>query len=806
MKKLCKKISAVLLAASVVMSFAALPDTAYAAVTKTVSTQKALTQALKNSKVSTVKISAKKKVTLTIPKGNYTKKNISVNGSRVKLVNKGNVKNITVTSAETIVQYGSANKITVRSKNTDVVLKKGSKTSKVNNTKSGMRLLSNSKTVIDADAGASVILKTGAESSTVDVKGSDDYTSVINYSEDYVTAKDDEGSKAIKPGEVYSAGENNSAGAAESDDPFRKISGMQKVKGLAFEVHGFGEFASMTTKEGVHGWYYNKSTGTFYECRFVIAGDTVTLKHLSNVNFETKYLGEAKFRIKETTDKYIELESIVDTYGDNGESYRLYFGGGSNDDAPVNTDNPLVIFSGLAGGMPVSLDIHGCGTYSYMSHGDSIHGWYSNILTDTQYECVFEVNGNHVTAEMIDNSYNRNYLGDAEFEIVSYDSTEVVLRSISEVYRDNGNVYTFIATDEDTREEVNSDNPLVIFSGMTESNDLSLEIHGRGQYSDMSYGNSIHGWYHNRKTGTDYECRFVVRGNRVTATYLDNRNYNKNYLGVAEFEIVSADNTSVTMKSTNDVYGDMGAVYVFRAGNSGGDTREPVNPDNPLVMFKGPTSDGFLQLDIHGSGKYSDISYGNSIHGWYHNLKTGTDYECRYVVEGNTVTATYIENINFNKNYLGEAEFEIVAYDSHSVTMKSVNDIYGDSGTEYVFVPCETTGPVNPDNPLTVFSGPTSAGGLKLEIHGSGTYSRYSHGDSIHGWYHNRKTGTDYECRFVVYGNHIVASYVNNRQCNKNYLGTAQFEIVSYDSTSVTLKSVNDIYGDIGTVYVFRAN
>ena len=43
-----------------------------------------------------------------------------------------------------------------------------------------------------------------------------------------------------------------------------------------------------------------------------------------------------------------------------------------------------------------------------------------------------------------------------------------------------------------------------------------------------------------------------------------------------------------------------------------------------------------------------------------------------------------VENKNYTKNYLGDAEFEVVSRNGTQVVIRSINNIYGDEGTEYI--------------------------------------------------------------------------------------------------------------------------
>lgn len=95
MKRIMKWFCTGILCIAVLFAFSAATDTtAYAASTKTVYTQAQLTKALKNKSITTIKVSTKKTVTLTIPKGNYSKKSIYVTGSKAKIVTRERLKTL----------------------------------------------------------------------------------------------------------------------------------------------------------------------------------------------------------------------------------------------------------------------------------------------------------------------------------------------------------------------------------------------------------------------------------------------------------------------------------------------------------------------------------------------------------------------------------------------------------------------------------------------------------------------------------------------------------------------------------------
>ena len=376
-----------------------------------------------------------------------------------------------------------------------------------------------------------------------------------------------------------------------------------------------------------------------------------------------------------------------------------------------------------------------------------------------------------------------------------------------------GEVYSMTDSAADVPSPLHEGNPFRKFDSMVKCGNICLEIHGAGSFSYLSSDERIHGWYHNLATGTDYECFFMINGSEIYAERVENTGFEKNYLGDAAFRITGQDEESVTLTSVNDVYGDNGAEYSLVYPTSGYQQvpgEDAVSDDNPFRIFRSETntSNG-LWLEIHGTGVFANMSSGNRIHGWYHNTNTGTDYECRFVFDGNSITVEHIENTGYEKNFMGETSFEVVSSDSDSVTLQSTSGVYGDEGTQYTFF-VEKQGSdggelegVNPDNPFAIFtSGTETIEGVRLEIHGK---DKISHGDRIHGWYHNANTDTDYECWFEFDGTSVVARRNENKTYERNYLGDATFEITAFDNNSVTLKSSSDIYGDKGTVYTFHA-
>ena len=760
--------------------------TAASTKSKTVKTQKQLDKALKNSKLKTIIIKSNAKQTFSIKKKNYKSKSIVLNAKKSTLNNSGAFKSISITSAKKLVQKGSVKKVTAKAKGFDLCFNSGAHTDSLTVYGDNSSVEFNKNSDVDSanikGADVSLEFNKNAEVDSVNVKG-DDASLEFNKNADVdsVDVKGDNAEVHIDDGsnvdQISFSGENSRI----RDEENTKIEAEKSIVAI------------------------------------IDGSDTSTNVDLNDDGIYSSVVNR--------TDDSIELE--IKDEKTNLPAGEVYSMDNSNlsDSSPLSDDNPLKKFGGMVKCGNICLEIHGCGQFSYMSTDEKVHGWYHNLATGTDYECYFIVDDYKVIVSHIENiNFEKNYYGDAEFTITDLYDDGISFVSGNNVYGDMGIEYSLIYSDsgyqlEPGQEQVNVDNPLRVFSGATSTdNGVWLEIHGTGIFANMSGGNKIHGWYHNQNTGTDYECRFIVDDNSITVKRIPNTGYEKGFIGETSFDIVSANNNSIVLRCTSDVYGDKGVEYTFSSFddsvNDQGQVSGEVNPDNPFIIFGGMVeSNKGLNLEIHGQGTFASLSSGDHIHGWYHNINTGTDYECWFDVDGSKVIANRTENTGFERNYIDNATFEIVAQDGTSVTLKSTNNVYGDEGTVYTFStaknnPKDPQGPafgeVNPNNPFIIFSGMVeNDNGLNLEIHGCGPLVSCSYGDHIHGWYHNKKTGTDYECWFDVEGSSVTATRTENKGNERNYLGNATFEIVAYDSTSVTLKSTNDIYGDLGTIYTF---
>lgn len=677
----------------------AVSNPVYAGTSKSVSvrTQTQLNRALKSKRVKTIKIS-KGSRSLSIPKSARSSAFVQVNAKNLQLKVLGRIGKLNVNSAKSVDVSGTAPSIRVPAGNTGVILRRGSHIKSVAISGNSVRILSSTGADIHTSGKrTNVQLRRGAEKTDVTLQGSGAVSSVMNNTNSNVDLNVDDTDNILHAGSVYSGADENSGkqdSPLPNDNPLRNYQGMVNDGSLSLEIHGCGQYSSLSTSAKVHGWYHNSASGTDFECCFLVSGGKIRTSRIENKNFEKNYKGEAAFDIVSVSDSSMTIKSTDDTYGDNGVTYTLPFDADTEQfDASkaVDPTNPMRQFQGSVSSGNITLEIHGSGQFASLSSGNSIHGWYRNSRTHTDYECRFNRKGNTIRAVHISNrNYEKNYLGEASFVILDYGEGFLKLRSTSDVYGDKGTEYTFCSYGN-YGDPVNADNPLVSFSGRADDDnggDVSLEIHGSGQFAYMSYGNSIHGWYHNSSTGTDYECRFNVSGDKIETEHIDNPNYEKNYLGNAQFKIVGKTGDGITLKSMNNIYGDEGKTYTFSSGQNGDgqeNTDMPVDSSNPLYPFTGMTSSGNLNLEIHGSGTFSSYSFGNKVHGWYHNTATGSDFECYYIVDGDSITVKALKSNRLNRGCLGNAAFRIVSDTDDALTLQSTSDTYGDNGQTYVF-------------------------------------------------------------------------------------------------------------------------
>lgn len=123
-----------------------------AAVSKTVSTQKALASALKDKKVKNLTIKTDKEVAFNIPSGNYGKVNLTVDAPNADVVNAGTFKSINIKAIKpnTWKEKAKGNTITVTADDARIVVEAGASLSKVTVSQEGGKIKIEAAGTIDA--------------------------------------------------------------------------------------------------------------------------------------------------------------------------------------------------------------------------------------------------------------------------------------------------------------------------------------------------------------------------------------------------------------------------------------------------------------------------------------------------------------------------------------------------------------------------------------------------------------------------------------------------------------------------------
>lgn len=123
-----------------------------AAVSKTVSTQKALAAALKDKNVKNLTIKTDKEVAFNIPSGNYGKVNLTVDAPNADVVNAGTFKSINIKAIKpnTWKEKAKGNTITVTADNARIVVEAGASLSKVTVSQEGGKIKIEAAGTIDA--------------------------------------------------------------------------------------------------------------------------------------------------------------------------------------------------------------------------------------------------------------------------------------------------------------------------------------------------------------------------------------------------------------------------------------------------------------------------------------------------------------------------------------------------------------------------------------------------------------------------------------------------------------------------------
>lgn len=123
-----------------------------AAVSKTVSTQKALAAALKDKNVKNLTIKTDKEVAFNIPSGNYGKVNLTVDAPNADVVNAGTFKSINIKAIKpnTWKEKAKGNTITVTADDARIVVEAGASLSKVTVSQDGGKIKIEAAGTIDA--------------------------------------------------------------------------------------------------------------------------------------------------------------------------------------------------------------------------------------------------------------------------------------------------------------------------------------------------------------------------------------------------------------------------------------------------------------------------------------------------------------------------------------------------------------------------------------------------------------------------------------------------------------------------------
>lgn len=104
------------------------------------------------------------------------------------------------------------------------------------------------------------------------------------------------------------------------DGEFENISGPAH-----FTIHGHGHFiigGGLAKGNRIHGWYYNRTTKSKFECGYLVVGNHIyvtPIKHERNKNI----LGSPEFEIVSSSPDEVKIKSLNDIYYDKGTTYTL---------------------------------------------------------------------------------------------------------------------------------------------------------------------------------------------------------------------------------------------------------------------------------------------------------------------------------------------------------------------------------------------------------------------------------------------------------------------------------------------------
>lgn len=213
-----KKTMSIVMSLTLALTIAPIPANA-ATSNATVSTQKELNAALKNSKINKITIKTGKTLTLKIAKGTYSNKTLIVKAAKAALTNNGAFKSISIADAKSFTEKASGNKLTVSDSKLKLTISKDSSKDKLvfNKENANITLVLNgtpSSIKNSKDASLNITNNTTNEITVVNAKGDKEVVKPINSNE--TPSEDDSANNA---GNNTNSENNENAGNSENAKP-----------------------------------------------------------------------------------------------------------------------------------------------------------------------------------------------------------------------------------------------------------------------------------------------------------------------------------------------------------------------------------------------------------------------------------------------------------------------------------------------------------------------------------------------------------------------------------------------------------
>lgn len=104
------------------------------------------------------------------------------------------------------------------------------------------------------------------------------------------------------------------------DGEFENISGPAH-----FAIHGHGHFViggGLAKGNRIHGWYYNRTTKSKFECSYLVVGNHIYVTPYDNPH-NKNILGSPEFEIVSSSPDEVKIKSLNDIYYDKGTTYTL---------------------------------------------------------------------------------------------------------------------------------------------------------------------------------------------------------------------------------------------------------------------------------------------------------------------------------------------------------------------------------------------------------------------------------------------------------------------------------------------------